>query len=84
MDFYNLVDRESEPSEINSFLYISILYDDSFKKTKRQVMTIPDAFSNTGGFMTVIYMISKIILGRLQSTIYFSSLIKSFYRYEPD
>ena len=46
--------------------------------------TIPDAFSDTGGFMTVIFMLSKIIFGRLQSTIYFSTLIKSFYRYEPD
>lgn len=47
-------------------------------------MTLPDAFSATGGFMTIIYMLSNIILGRLQSTIYFSTLIKSFYRYEPD
>lgn len=47
-------------------------------------MTIPDAFSATGGFMTIIYMLSNIILGRLQSTIYFSTLIKSFYRYEPE
>lgn len=47
-------------------------------------MTIPDAFSETGGFMTVIFMLSKIIIGRLQSTIYFSTLIKSFYRYNPE
>ena len=47
-------------------------------------MTIPDAFSETGGFMTVIFMLSKIIIGRLQSTIYFSALIKSFYRYNPE
>jgi hypothetical protein len=47
-------------------------------------MTIPDAFSETGGFMTIIFILSRIIIGRLQSTIYFSTLIKSFYRYNPD
>jgi hypothetical protein len=47
-------------------------------------MTIPDAFSETGGFMTVIFLFSRIIIGRLQSTIYFSTLVKSFYKYYPD
>ena len=84
MEFYNLIDRYSEPDAENSFVYFSILFDDSYKKTKRKVMTIPDAFSETGGFMTVIFILSRIILGRLQSTIYFSTLIKSFYRYNPD
>jgi len=28
-------------------------------------MTIPDAFSETGGFMTVIFLLSRIIIGRL-------------------
>lgn len=84
MDFYNMMERFSEPDSMNSFIYFSILYDDSYKETKRQVMTIPDAFSATGGFMTVIYMLSNILLGKLQSTIYFSSLIKSFYRFEPE
>lgn len=78
------MERYSEPDSMNSFAYISIMFDDSYKKTKRKTMTIPDAFSETGGFMTVIFMLSKIIIGNLQSTIYFSSLIKSFYRYNPD
>jgi hypothetical protein len=47
-------------------------------------MTIPDAFSETGGFMTVIFILSRIILGHLQSRIYFSKLIKSFYKYNPE
>ncbi len=65
MDFYNLIERQTEPGDVNSFIYISILYDDSYKQTKRKVMTLPDAFSATGGFMTIIYMLSNIILGRL-------------------
>ena len=39
------------------------MFDDSYTKTKRKVMTIPDAFSETGGFMTVIFILSKIMLG---------------------
>jgi hypothetical protein len=84
MEFYNLIGRYSEPDAENSFIYFSILFDNAYKKTKRKVMTLPDAFSETGGFMTVIFILSRIILGRLQSTIYFSTLIKSFYRYNPD
>jgi len=84
MEFYNLIDRYSEPDLLNSFAYFSIMFDDSYKKTKRKTMTIPDAFSETGGFMTVIFIMSKIIIGRLQSTIYYSTLIKSFYKYNPE
>ena len=64
MEFYNLIERYSESDSENSFVYFSILFDDSYRKTKRKVMTIPDAFSETGGFMTIIFILSKIILGR--------------------
>lgn len=84
MGFYNLVNRFSKGDYLNSFAYFSITFDDSYKKTRRKTMTIPDAFSETGGFMTIIFILSKIMISRLQSTIYFSSLIKSFYRYNPD
>jgi hypothetical protein len=81
MGYFNLIDRFSEPDSLNSFVFISIMFDDSYTKTRRKVMTIPDAFSGTGGFMSIIFILSRIILGHLQSTIYYSNLIKSFYRY---
>ena len=40
------------------------MFDDSYTITKRKVMTIPDAFSETGGFMTAIFILSEIMLGR--------------------
>ena len=84
LDFYNLIERFSEPKYENSFAYFSLMFDDSYKITKRKTMTIPDAFSETGGFMTVIFMMSKIIISHFQSTIYFSTLKKSFYRYNSE
>jgi GH25 family lysozyme M1 (1,4-beta-N-acetylmuramidase) len=49
----------------------------------RTVHTFLKAFSESGGFMSVIYIIMTVIVARLQSTIYFTSLIKSFYKYQP-
>lgn len=60
--------------------------DDTQKETVRQIATVSMAFSNTGGFMTIVFIFTAIIVQRLQSTIYYTQLIKSFYKYqmEPD
>jgi hypothetical protein len=34
--------------------------------------------------MTVIFLVTLIVVQRLQTTIYFTSLIKSFYRFQPE
>jgi uncharacterized membrane protein YhiD involved in acid resistance len=47
-------------------------------------VTLGMAFSNAGGFMTVVFMITAIIVQRMQSTIYFTQLIKSFYKYQEE
>ncbi len=54
--------------------------DDSYKITTRKVVTLAEAFANTGGFMTVTFLVTLILVQRLQSTIYFTTLIKSIYK----
>jgi hypothetical protein len=56
--------------------------DEESKKVVRTVFSLPNAFSETGGFMTVSFLITAILISRVQSTIYFTSLAKSFYKYQ--
>jgi len=56
--------------------------DDSLKITERDIVTLGMVFSNAGGFMTIVFMITAIIVQRMQSTIYYTQLIKSFYKYQ--
>ena len=58
--------------------------DDTHRKTIRQVLTFPQVFASTGGFMTVILLIAAIIIERFHKTIYYSTLIKSFYRFKEE
>jgi hypothetical protein len=76
-----MMDELGDP---NSYIGVYLMMDDSHKDTIRSVSTLSDALSQTGGFMTVCFLIVLIIVQRFQRTIYFSSLIKSFYRYQPD
>ena len=73
----NVRDGES----INAFVSIYLLMDDTIKYTERNVATFAKAFANTGGFMTIIFMVALIIVQRLQASIYYSTLIQSFYKY---
>jgi hypothetical protein len=41
-------------------------------------------FSETGGFMTIVFMLTAIFASRLQNTIYYTTLIKSFYKQQKD
>ncbi len=46
-------------------------------------MTFAQAFANTGGFMTIVFLVTLILVQRLQATIYFTTLIKSIYKHQP-
>lgn len=54
------------------------------KISTREVFTVLMAFTSGGGFMTITFLLTMIIVKRLQNTIYFSSLINSFYQYQPE
>lgn len=59
----------------NAYIAAYIQMDDTLKTTTRQVSTFSMAIAQTGGFMTVIFLITVVIVQRLQKTIYFTSLI---------
>lgn len=65
----------------NAYVAAYIQMDESYKETTRQAYTFPMAISATGGFMTFIFLVTLLIVQRLQTVIYFSTLIRSLYRY---
>ena len=66
----------------NAYISTYIMMDDSHKLTIRNVSTFAMVFSDTGGFMTITFLVTVIIVQRLQSVIYYTTLIKSFYKYQ--
>jgi hypothetical protein len=46
----------------NAYISIYLQMDDSYKESTRNVYTFLNAFSDTGGLMTVIYLITTIII----------------------
>jgi hypothetical protein len=52
------------------FLCITIQMDDAYIVTTREVFTISNAFANTGGFMSVIYLIVMALMHRIKETMY--------------
>ncbi len=64
----------------NAYISTYIMMDYSHSKTVRRVSTFAMVFSDTGGFMTVTFLITAIVVSRLQDTIYYTTLIKSFYK----
>ncbi len=49
----------------NAFLSVYLQMDDTYKVTTRQVVTFMQAFSNTGGFMTIVFLVTLILVQRL-------------------
>ena len=56
--------------------------DETHRKTIRRVLTLPQVFESIGGLMTTIFLIAFIIVKRFHNTIYYTNLIKSFYRFK--
>ncbi len=68
----------------NAYISTYVMMDDTQRNTIRRVNTYPMVFSDTGGFMTFTFLITVIIVERLQTTIYYSTLIKKIYKYQAD
>eukprot|EP00347_Sterkiella_histriomuscorum_P008262 403345754 len=66
----------------NSFISLTIQMDDTVKTVSRTTMTFMDALKNTGGFMSVLFVIALNLIQYLQKTIYFTSLVKSLFKYQ--
>ncbi len=64
------------------FLSVYLEMDDEVKTVSRKLMTFMDALKNAGGFMSVICVVALTLVQYLQKTIYFTSLIKSLFKYQ--
>lgn len=67
----------------NAYFSIYLMMDDEHRVTERKASTFPMAFSATGGFMTITFLLTFWIVSRLQTIIYQTSLIRNFYTYQP-
>lgn len=84
IDYSTVATVAGSASQKNSYISFQLFMDDTHKSVTRKVFTMVDAFSQVGGFMTIIFLVTLIFVQRIQSTIYFSTLIKSFYKYQPE
>jgi hypothetical protein len=66
----------------NAYISTYIMMDDTQRNSVRRVMTFPMVFADTGGFMTITFLVTVIIVERLQTIIYYSTLIKKLYKYQ--
>jgi phosphate uptake regulator len=71
---------QDDDGMINPFIGVYIQMDDSYKITIRKVTTLMMAAADTGGFMSVIFAITIILVKNFQQIIYQSTLIRNFYR----
>ena len=70
---------QDEDGDLNPFIGVYIQMDESYKITIRKVTTLQMAAAETGGFMTVIFALTFILVNNIWYTIYQTSLIKDFY-----
>eukprot|EP00347_Sterkiella_histriomuscorum_P018344 403345864 len=73
--------REQFEEDEGTLVDINIFMSDSVKNTKRQVTTLIDAISDTGGFMSVVYTIVSILISGPQEHLFFQSIIKKLFLY---
>jgi phosphate uptake regulator len=71
---------QDDDGMINPFIGVYIQMDDSYKITIRKVTTLMMAAADTGGFMSVIFAITIILVKNFQQIIYQSTIIRNFYR----
>ena len=81
MDYLNLQEIKSD-GQNNSYISVILQMDDTVKTVSRTAMTFIDALRNAGGFMSVLFVIAINVIQYLQKTIYFTSLIKSLFKYQ--
>lgn len=56
--------------------------DDEVKTMSRKLLTFMHALESAGGFMSVAFIGAMILVQQLQKTIYFTSLIRSLFKYQ--
>eukprot|EP00347_Sterkiella_histriomuscorum_P006760 403351533 len=69
--------RNGQPSL--PVMHYTVINDEVVQTTIREVHTIVDALSSTGGFMGLIFTFVSFFISRIQENLYIQSLIKSLY-----
>jgi hypothetical protein len=67
-----------------SFLSIFMFMDEYYSIYNRSAFTFIEAVSMTGGIMSIIFLVAKGVISRFQKVIYFSTLIKNTFLYQPE
>lgn len=67
-----------------AFIGVYLQMDDQYKISTRKVVTFQKAFSDSGGFMSIIFLASMILVRNVQTSVYYTSLTQGFYKYEVD
>ena len=81
MEYHEVRTIEDFSGQTNAFLSVNILLDNQKAETIRKVKTFMMAMQETGGFMTITLLLTMILLQKLQSTVYYTTLIKSFFKF---
>ena len=81
VDYEAIMDLpDGKGGDTNAYVSAYLMMDYNHSKTVRRVTTFAMVFAETGGFMTVTFLITAILLSRVRDTIYYTTLIKSFYK----
>jgi hypothetical protein len=62
-----------------AFIGVYIQMDSARSAQIRRVTSFLDAFSNTGGIITIIMGVASVLMSKVSALNYFSSLIRAFY-----
>eukprot|EP00347_Sterkiella_histriomuscorum_P009308 403341701 len=63
------------------FIQQSFLIDDLVKVTQRTTYNLIDALTATGGFASIIMILFRVLTGRIQKVLYFTSIMKKLFLY---
>ena len=62
VDYSQIMELPDGEGTLNAYISTYIMMDDSHKSTIRNVSTFAKVFSDTGGFMTITFLVTVIIV----------------------
>ena len=65
VNYHVISEVEDELGGNNAYISVLLQMDDEHKELIRRIFTLSDAFSKVGGFMTIIFMITEIVVSRV-------------------
>jgi|LauGreDrversion4_2_1035121.scaffolds.fasta_scaffold190901_1 hypothetical protein len=74
------IKQYSTRQRVKGYTIASFYFDEVSTNTERQVQNLTYAFSIIGGFMGIITMIMKVMIGWLQEQLFYSGIINEIYK----